>query len=136
MLAGSSIEVVRPGYWRDRLRSAWWRSAWWLDARSAGLCAVADPGINSEHERGGRMAKDRELAPRLVSVRCRRHARTYTVRPLPGQTLATFEKAAPNLAYRWGADLRVDAHPRRKRTVLLEVTSRDALAAPLTHPGR
>lgn len=132
----SLLEVRRPGYWRGRLASAWWRSTWWFDARACGLVVVADPGVNMTHERGGKMATGRELAPRLVAVRCRRHARTYVVRPLPGQTLETFDKARSALSYRWSADVRVESHPRRRRTILLEVTQREALAEPLTHPGR
>lgn len=129
-----AAELRWPGVARYRLRAAWYRSRWWFDARAAGLAVVADPGLNATAE-GGR-PKGVELVPRLLGIRCQRTSRVYKVKALPGQRLETFERAIPDLVFRFGADVAVIQHPTRRRVLFLEVVSAHALAEPLRHPGR
>ena len=129
-----AVEWKRPGVILGRLRAAWWRTMWWFDARAAGLCVVADPGMNATHEAG--RPRGVELAPALLRVRCCRTARLYVLRSLPGQTFRDFEKATDSLAHRWGAQVAVSEHPRRRACVLIEVVSARALAEPLSYPKR
>jgi hypothetical protein len=118
------------------LRRAWWRTMWWADARSAGLVVVADPSLNATAEKGGRMAVGLELAPPLLRVRVARSSRVLLVKALPGQSFDDFERAVPMLAHRWGCEVAVAEHPRRRRCVLIEVVNSRALAEPIEHPAR
>ena len=132
--------AVVLGYHSGRLlspfRRAWWRTMWWADARSAGLVVVADPSLNATAEKGGRMAVGLELSPPLLRVQVARSSRVLTVKTLPGQSFDDFERAVPMLAHRWGCEVAVAEHPRRRRCVLVEVVNARALEDPIQHPAR
>lgn len=135
-VAGAAVWCeVRGRIFTDAIRAAWWRCRWWADARSAGLVVVADPGLNATAEKGGRMAVGLELAPALRRVRCTGRNRLLNVKVLPGQSFEDVERAVPMLAERWGANVAVIPHPRRRLHVLIEVVPTGALDAPLPAPS-
>ncbi len=76
-----------------------WRLEWRWAARSSGLAMITEKDIDIRHDPGDEHV---EAVPALVNLHVgRTGSRRYEVRPLPGQQLADFEKAANILALRW-----------------------------------
>lgn len=81
---------------------AWWRGRWYWDARAAGLAVEAEPNVLARTD--GPLDRTVVVVP-TVSLRLLDNgARSYRVRPLPGQTLGDFEAAVPRLTMRWGVE--------------------------------
>jgi hypothetical protein len=93
-------------------RAFWWRLAWPFDSRAGGLAKIAERGVNKTYDakRNDWRSADVEVAPALLRVKCRRGLRTYTVRPLPGQTIEDYRAAKEALRVRWRAFL-VEVEP-------------------------
>lgn len=94
------------GSWQRRrlsrvVQRPWWRFEFRWACRSAGLARFAEADIDTDHTPN---EETFEVVPFLVSLRLLPSGRRYTVRPLPGQALADFEKVTAQLAIRWRAE--------------------------------
>lgn len=83
-------------------RWSWHRCRWWFDARAVGLALNAERGV-FRADAGADDDEHRVVAPFLRRLELTPTGRTYTVRPLPGQTPATFADATSRMATRWNA---------------------------------
>ena len=102
----AAVVVCVVGYrTRRRLGSMvarpWWRFEWRWAARSAGLARLAELDIDATHTPAEATV---EVVPVLYGVDRLADGRRYRVRPLAGQTLTDFERAAPSLMIRWRMD--------------------------------
>jgi hypothetical protein len=125
--------IARGDVWARRV---WWRALWPYDARAGGLVALAETGLNLTYD-GPQTSV--EAAPLLLAVRTAGPIRELTIRPLPGQTLTTFEQAAEPLRWRWKAEtVTAFPHPTRRGLIVLEVIAgkQADLSAPRRRPAR
>lgn len=125
MVAGS---LRNPGAAR------WW-VMWPWDARAGGLVSFGETGAlpNREFTKNDSVV---EVAPALKDVKVIANRRVYLVRPLPGQTLKTYEDACLPLAWRWKAvSVKAVPHPTLRGFVVLDVITGESLDTPLTYPG-
>ncbi len=147
----STLAVV-AATWTGRRRiyaraaGAWWRAEWPWAARSAGLVILAELDIDRSHTPAETTI---EAAPHLVKVIWRRSGRSYIVRPLPGQTVDQYVKAAESLVLRWRAmsvTVARDVGKRGRGRLRIDVTIGGAIEqahpldvgpirAPRTHSG-
>ena len=112
-------------------RRAYWRTRWWWDAR-AGLLA-----LNAEQNLTGSDTGAVDVAHVVVVPFVRRldvlpAGRRYLLRPLPTQTVSTFEDACGRLAQRWGAASVTVEHTIGSRDLALIVSARLPESRPWT----
>jgi hypothetical protein len=108
--------MVSPAWLHRRLASLWWRLRWPWDSRAGGLARVSELGVEMGQDY---RPEATECVPVLARVDVTAHGRRYTIRPLPGQSVADLDMAIPLLTVRWKASqvtVRPDA--RRGRFVL------------------
>lgn len=87
---------------RRLVRWSFWRCRWWFDMRSVGLALNAERTL-FRADQGTHDDEHRVVAPWLRRLQITDTGRTYTVRPLPGQTPGEFAAAATRMATRWNA---------------------------------
>jgi hypothetical protein len=116
---------------RRRLAAVWWRCRWSWDARAGGLARVAELGVEQDQDYRPQAT---ECVPVLARLDVHPHGRSYTVRPLPGQSIADLEMAAPLLAVRWKASQVTVRPASRPGRFVLDVTIGDVVAKPAPIP--